>query len=172
MIETLTTDRGHSFRFQLHGSEELQTISAAEIDPQTHTPVPAVEHYRIQDRPLLWFTPEHRSVVVDQRHWSDLNLVDATRVKQDAKVPIGRILDPAALPPRDVVKFLLEGQIIATYWHIGATIQLVEERDDGSSYLASFHAVHEYYTNQRNEDEYEFRVSIDKKTGEITLLGL
>ncbi len=72
---------------------------------------------------------------------------------------------------RDIVLFLLESQVVATYWHVESVICLVSEDDSPDAYRASFRGTHIYFTNARNEDKLDFSIIIEKKTGAISLLG-
>lgn len=176
-IETLKIDRSGSYFDKIQAKPgELRdwpkVFRAVTIEPQKHVVVEKTVKYRIQDRPLFWFTPDYSAVVVDQRYFSDLAAADATRVNAQEKVTLGKFLDLTfALPPREVVKFLLEAEIIRTYVHIEAEVRLVKEVDDGKSYASSWEGTHTYYTNERNDEDYKFDVTIDRRTGEIVLEG-
>ena len=98
---------------------------------------------------------------------------DATRIAAGTTKRIGRAL-PAAiskLGPERLVLFLIEAQIIETYWHIEAKLRLVGEQKTAHAYTARFAGTHIYFTNERNEDPLDFAVSIDLKTGEMGISG-
>ncbi len=176
-IETLKIDRSGSYFERIRATSgelrDWQKLFRAEaIDPQKHVAVEKTAKYRIQDRPLFWFVSDFSAVVVDRRYFSDLQAGDATRLGAQQKVTLGKFLDLSlGLSPREVVKFLLESEIIRTYVHIEAEVRLVKETDDGKVYASSWEGAHVYYTNEKNVDEYKFQITIDKKTGEIVLEG-
>jgi hypothetical protein len=99
--------------------------------------------------------------------------VDATRIEAVQRREIGKLLCGFGkdFSCRDIVFFLLESQIITTYWHIESVICLVSENDSQDVYKASFRGSHIYFTNARNEDKLDFSITIDRKTGTISLLG-
>jgi len=128
---------------------------AEQPDPATWQPVRAVERFQVGGTPLLWFTPDNGRVVVHAGHLSPLTAADPTRMSAGTSTTIGQLRTPGALPPRDLVELLVRSQVILTYWHIGATLCLVEEVAE-PAYRARFEAVHEYYTNEENHDAYGF----------------
>ena len=72
---------------------------------------------------------------------------------------------------RDIALFLLESQIITTYWHIESVLCLVSEDDSADLYKARFQGIHVYYTNKYNEEKLDFSISIKKNSGRMLLLG-
>jgi len=75
------------------------------------------------------------------------------------------------LAPSASVLFLLQAQIIETYWHLEAELCMVSEEDKPESYRAQFRGVHRYCTNSCEEDAFAFTVHINKKTGGLSLIG-
>lgn len=146
---------------------------AARIEPGRHSPVAGASAWKAGGRPLLWLAPDKGSAVVDGEFFSDLLAVDATNLAAGEKIAMGRWLDLSfrSLAPRDVVLFLLKGQIIQAYVHVEARLQRDEEEDGPARYRAGFSGSHIYFTNERNEDRLAFAVEIDKKTGEISVTG-
>jgi len=148
-------------------------ISAVAIDPAVFTPLPHLAAYTIGSDPLMGRSAATKRVVVSSAYFSDLERADATRIAAGTTKRIGRAL-PAAiskLGPERLVLFLIEAQIIETYWHIEAKLRLVGEQKTAHAYTARFAGTHIYFTNERNEDPLDFAVSIDLKTGEMGISG-
>lgn len=95
---------------------------------------------------------------------------DATRPGQEARRVIGTVRDKRLLAdPALLFAFLLEAQIIETYWHVEARLVLAAFEDSAASAGASFDGTHIYFTNSRNEEQYAFVLKLDKKTGIMSL---
>ena len=146
---------------------------AARIEPGRHSPVAGASAWKAGGRPLLWVAPDKGSAVVDGEFFSDLLGVDATNLPAGERRVVGRWLDLSfkSMAPRDIVLFLLKGQIVLCYAHVEARLQRDEEDDGAGRYRAGFSGSHIYFTNERNEDRLSFAVEIDKKTGEISVTG-
>jgi hypothetical protein len=159
-LETYHIERG---RAPL--GEAPARIAAATIDPARQTPVAG---HDLDGRPALWLSPDKTQLVVDDRLFTDLAIADSTRLAAGQSAVVGKAR--AKLPGRALLRFLLEAEIIRTYWHVEATVCLERERDAGGGYEADLGGVHVYFTNQRNERRFAFtlRVSPD---GEIAISG-
>ncbi|MFO7567931.1 MAG: hypothetical protein R6X02_35145 [Enhygromyxa sp.] len=146
---------------------------AASIDPASHHPVERVAGYRVADAPLLWFTPDFADAVVDDAVFGELTVVDATRLSLDQRVTIGTLSERgrAELGRRELLEFLLKSGVIQTFAHIGSTLCLIAEFDDGRVYRAELSGEHEYYTNQANHDPLAFAVDV-ATSGEIAITGI
>ncbi len=114
-----------------------------------------------------------KKVSVNSRYFSDLERGDATRLGMGQVHILGKFLDLTftRLKPRDLVMFLIKSQVIETYWHLEVELKFIREEDRPEAYQAWFYGVHTYYTNERHDKQFAFVVSIDKKTGEMTLTG-
>lgn len=146
---------------------------AARIEPGRYSPVAGASAWKAGGRPLLWLTPDKGSAVVDGEFFSDLLVVDATNLPAGERRIAGRWLDLSfkSMASRDVVLFLLKGQLIQTYVHVEARLMRDEEADGAERYRAGFSGSHIYFTNERNEDRLSFFVDLDKKSGEISVTG-
>jgi hypothetical protein len=67
--------------------------------------------------------------------------------------------------------FLLESQIVETYWHVEARCKLESFKDNGTEATALLSAVHIYFTNSRNEEAYVFTLRFVRKSGELSIAG-
>lgn len=152
--------------------QENKNIKAAGIDKQD-SPIPGLEKYTIGGDQLMAIKSVHKKVVVNEKYFSDLKKADATNIERGQYQTIGRYLDKsfASMTPRKLASFLLDAQIITTYWHVEAELCRGEEIENELEYKARFTGRHIYYTSKREEQKLDFVIRIDRKTGELTLLG-
>jgi len=123
--------------------------------------MPALKTYHFNDS-TLDETPINQ-------YFIDTHPVDATVLQKDFLVAT---ITPAALKknkPLELISKLFYTQIIGTYVHVEATVQLDKEQNSKHNYSAWFSASHIYFTNDRNEVFYKFMVSVDKITGKVIL---
>jgi len=148
-------------------------VRAADVEGSDFDTPPELSRYTFGSGRLMGIEKKTREPVVSSKCFSPLARVDATRIKAGQRREIGKLLCGSGkdLSYRDIVFFLLESQIITTYWHIESVICLVSENDSPDAYKASFRGSHIYFTNRRNEDKLDFSITIDRKTGTISLLG-
>ena len=148
-----------------------KTISAVKITDEMER-VPHLASYSMDGKPLLAIDRAHQRVVVNESFFGELKRPDVTRMRAGESVAVGKIIEPKLLEdPGFLVSFLIESQLIETYQHLEATIKLKGEKNTPESFVAGFEGTHIYFTNDRNEDPIRFNVTIDKKTGEILVLG-
>jgi hypothetical protein len=148
-------------------------VRAADVEGSDFDTPPELSRYTFGSGRLMGIERKTREPVVSSRCFSPLARVDATRIEAGQRREIGKLLCGSGkdLSYQDIVFFLLESQIITTYWHIESVICLVSQNDSQDAYKASFRGSHIYFTNSRNEDKLDFSISIEKKTGTISLLG-
>ncbi len=148
-------------------------VQAADLTAESFDAVPFLARYAVRGAMLMGIRKTTREPVVSGKYFTPLARVDATRIRPGQRTEIGKILDlsPFPLTLRDIALFLLESQVIATYWHVESAICLAREEDAAGVYSASFRGIHKYYTNQYNEETLAFMVSVDRKTGTVTLVG-
>ena len=132
---------------------------------------PHLMNYEIPD----WLLVRMKSVpqiVINSLYFSDLLKADGTRREHDGTQVIGYFKDLGfkRLSPRQLTLFLIESQIIQTYWHIEAELSLFSEKDTEDIYSAQFKGQHIFFTNDRNTNELNFTVSIGKKNGRMELI--
>lgn len=147
-------------------------VQAVAFDGATSNALPSLAEFDQSDV-LMVRDVERKKVTVNSRYFSDLRRGDATRLGMGQAHHIGefRDLEFTRLAPRNLVLFLIQSQIIETYWHLEAKLCLLREEDRPDAYQAWFHGVHTYFTNEQNDDTFAFVVTIDKKTGEMILTG-
>jgi hypothetical protein len=148
-------------------------VQAADLVAESFDAVPSLARYAVHGVMLMGIRKTTREPVVSVKYFTPLARVDATRIRPGQRMEIGKILDlsPSPLTLRDIILFLLESQVIATYWHVESVICLSREEEAAGVYRASFQGIHKYFTNRYNEENLAFTVSIDRKTGAIALVG-
>ena len=149
-------------RAQGLGLSELPSRLPAEaIASETHRPVVLEPDFGLE-RPLVWINPASEALVVDTLVVEHLSPVDATGLAGDAtEIVRFRAGVWSRLEPRKFMEFLLEADVITTYWHVGSTLELVEENRTGERYQARLVGTHEYFTHGRNVASLDFSVLIN-----------
>ena len=148
-------------------------IAAVEINKGTYEAYPHLAVYQVNSEMMLGKDKVKKRVVINSRYFSTLAKVDATRLPAGTVKSVGKYLDTSSplLSPRQIVRFLLEAQIITTYWHLESELCLTKEKDGKDVYVSEFTGVHRYCTNQCKTDSLEFTVTIDRNTGDISVAG-
>jgi hypothetical protein len=165
--------RGLTSTAAMEDEGERGLITARELSADEYTFFPNLTEYRIDNRALFGRSRSGKFIAVEKRFFSDCKRADVTRLDKDSVIVIGNI-DPAALKEMGLKKcafFLLESQIINTYWHIGSDLELVQEKRDGNIYSARFKGMHVYYTNRKNTGALDFYIIINTATGEMSVRG-
>jgi hypothetical protein len=150
-----------------------KSVTAEEVNRDTYVPVAATESYRVDGHPILWFTPDPKRLVVDRAVFSDLTVVDVTRMKAGQTLPVG-VVTAGARPKisgRDVVKFLMASRVVAVWIHAWADVCLSDEQAAGGAYRLRVSGEHVYFTNQENHSPFDFEVTITA-AGEIAVSRL
>ncbi|MBF0105539.1 MAG: hypothetical protein HQM16_09470 [Deltaproteobacteria bacterium] len=151
-----------------HEEQEAAKQIKAEFPSKVKLEYPKIlDKYRAGQKPLFGIDTVRRRAIIHAGYFSDLQRVDATRAMPKMFLLVGKLLKPSFMPPRQVVLFLLESQIIETYWHLESELCLDRE-DVGDIYTAHFTGIHRYCTNSCEQDPLNFLVRINAKTGEIS----
>jgi hypothetical protein len=146
-------------------------IAAVELTDEFER-IATLASYTIDGQPLLADDRKNQRIVANQTFFSPLARPDVTALRAGEKFIVGKALDAKLYAdPGFLVSFLIDSQLIQTYHHMEATLNLRHEEDSAEAFSASFDGVHVYFTNERNEHSYRFKISIDKKTGEISVTG-
>jgi len=111
-------------------------------------------------------------VVVNGDIFSNLKLTTATTKNSD-RITIGNVNIKwlKKISPWDVVKFILETQIVETSWHLGADLCVVKEDRVGDGTIYRFEGSHRYCTNECVSEDLKFDIGINTRTGEVYLQG-
>ncbi len=155
-----------------HEQEEAnKNIASADLRGLDADYFPYLKNYDIPDRLLVRMKSVPR-VILNSLYFSDLLKADCTRREPGGTQIIGYFKDIGfkRLSPRQLTLFLIESQIIQTYWHVEAELKLISEDETGDHYSAQFKGQHVFFTNERNVSPLDFTVKIDKKSGEMTII--
>ena len=147
-------------------------VQAVALQPGFEAPT-ALARYAAGGRPLLAIDRKARRVHVEAAFFGDLERPDATRLARGAQASLGTLKKlPAGLTHADLARFLVESQLIQTYWHLEARLCPGAIQDDAAAYRIELRGTHSYCTNQCQDDPVEFAVRLDKQTGAMTIEGL
>ena len=140
---------------------DFQPAFAAAKIGALHLAVEAVRSFAVGGAPILWFTPDRRTAVVDERVFGDLVTVDPLRFSPGQTGTVGKILvGRDVLPGRDVAKLLIRAGIVRVYWHVEADVCLSDEKIEAGAYSVRVSGEHTYFTNEKNTDPFDFELRI------------
>lgn len=128
------------------------------------------DHLKKFDQPdLLLGEDRSKRIVINNKYFSSLRRIDATRISLSDDLLVGdyRDLTFQRLSLRQLAAFLIESQIVLTYAHIGASLKVTEENESDKDYTIRVQGEHVYYTSKKHTSPVDFRLSIGKKTGKI-----
>ena len=146
---------------------------AVDLKGGDYEAVPPLGPYGTAGHGLMGIDRKTQEPVVSSRYFSPLARVDATRIEPGQEKEIGTFLAISLRPVtlRDIVLFLLESQVVTTYWHVESILCLVSEDNSAGLYKARFQGKHIYYTNRYNEEKLNFFLTVDTTSGRMVLLG-
>lgn len=149
------------------------SVRAVDLKGGDYEAVPSLARYAASGQMLMGIDRKTREPLVSSRYFSTLARADATRIEPGKKKEVGTFLGASSgTPPfRDVALFLLESQVITTYWHVESILCLVSEDDSTDRYKVHFTGKHIYYTNRYNEEKLDFFLIIEKSSGRMFLIG-
>lgn len=134
--------------------------------------VPHLASYELDGEPFMAIDRAGRRVVLNERLFGPFVRPDAPRLAAGERVEVGVVKDRRILAdPLALSSFLVESELIRTYWHIEARLRLTDVETTATGFRASFHGSHLYFTNRRTEDKYAFRVEVDTGTGAVAVVG-
>lgn len=169
---TYAIDRGadpwHGLTGTAEAEERSRHIRAVAGPPQGFSPLVA-PGLTLNGKPLLYRGKSE--VVVEGSLFSDLERADATRLSSGHSTRIGTARTDEALRPAFLVPFLLQSQIIITYWHTNADLRLVKEERRDSLRCFVIEGEHHYYTNHHNVQHIRFAICTKASTREILVAG-
>lgn len=149
----------------------VNLVRAVAIDPIKYIPMTQLEMFHLEeDMPFLWMTPDRKEALVDKRFFSDLSVVEVVGGLKN-EITIGTATPELLrrMPADIIVRFLLQSEIIRTYWHLRAELCPTTLNQTADVYEQHFSATHTYCTNECLMEFYTFTVSINKKNGVITV---
>jgi hypothetical protein len=146
------------------------TVSAVKISPEMERP-DELAKYGIDGEPLVAVDRKNKRVVVNDKHLSDWKRADATRLSTGERVAVGTVKSAALRArPHDLVRFLVESELLRTFVHVESELRFKEEKDEPGRYRARLEGTHTYYTNEQNVDPVSFTFELDKKTGRVEVM--
>lgn len=150
--------------------EESKKIRAVSLAGSGYKPIPLLEKYSVTRKLMIGRNDSLRRIAVEKSLFSDLRRGDATR-DTGGKLLIGQFKDLSfsVMKPDELAEFLIESQIVNTYWHVESQLCLMSEEDLPESYTAGYRGRHIYFTNSENEEPLDFKITIEKATGNIYL---
>jgi hypothetical protein len=153
--------------------EENKHIKTVTIDSGKTIIMQNLKQYNFGNEIFLALAENPKKVLVNKKYFSNLEKRDAIRITSGEEKLIGKFMDTTfrSMSPEKLVLFLLESQIITTYWHLNSELCLVKEENQKDVYTAYFTGFHKYCTNKCEQDAYKFSVKINKKSGEMFLSG-
>ena len=114
-------------------------------------------------------SPDRTAYGVDRKILSELTVVDTTSLSKGETSKVGRLLRADA-PPLDVVRCLIQADVLLTWAHIGSEVRLFAPEQDGPRWHVDVDGTHTYFTNEENVDAFAFRVSLGDQ-GVISVVG-
>jgi len=159
-LQTIYTDNNIPY---LQNLDTQDTIKSIDFDSNQESITP------LSNSEIFATDNSTSNLVVNEKYFSDLNKVDATRIEDAKLIGITTTYIQEKLTPREIFTLLIETQIIQTYWHLGATICLETEENTPENYIANYSASHEYCTNKCQSEEYTFQINLNKESGEIKI---
>jgi len=150
--------------------EESKKINSVSLINSEYKPVAGLEKYSKEGVFIIGRSEKLHKIAVEASLFGELIRGDATR-KTEEKFLIGiyRDISFKYLSAPQVTEFLIESQVVNTYWHVEADFCLTEEVDTSERYVARYKGKHIYYTNCENQDPLDFTIIIEKKSGHIFL---
>jgi hypothetical protein len=150
--------------------EESKAINSVSLKNSGYQPVTGLEKFSKEGAFIIGRSETLHRVAVESSLFSELKRGDATR-KSEERFFLGKYRDLSFKYFRapELAEFLIESQIVNTYWHVEADFCLVEEINTDLLYTAKYQGKHIYYTNCENEDPLDFIIIIEKKTGKMFL---
>lgn len=120
-------------------------------------------------QPVLYRSPTE--VAVDERFFSALERVDATRLKAGERRVVGAAAQPALLAPEFLLPFLLHAHVVITLWHTDAELRLERTERRGQLQCHVLKGEHHYYTNTRNTGPLHFSICTDASSRQVHVIG-
>lgn len=165
---TRGTSPWQGFTSTAEEEEQSKTIQAVKLEGTGYRAIPSLEKYSRAGRLIIGRDEKLRKVAVEAEFFSMLRRADATR-NIAGRFQFGTCREGLLriFTAAEIAEFLVESQIISTFWHVESQFCLVDEIDAADTYTAHYKGRHIYFTNSRNEEPLDFSIIIDKKTGEI-----
>jgi hypothetical protein len=134
--------------------------------------LPHLARYELDGEPYLAVDRPRRRVVLNERFFGPFIRPDAPRLAAGERVRIGTVKEPRITAvPVELVSFLIEAELIRTYWHVEARLGLEELVPAEGGVSALVEGRHVYYTDRRHEELVRFRIEVTTATGAVDVVG-
>lgn len=161
--------RGYTSSYE----EEQAGYAVAAAAVATLERIPHLAAYELDGEPFMAVDRAGRRVVLNERFFGPFVRPDLPRLGVGERVDIGTVKDRRILAdPLALVGFLIESEIVRTYWHVEASLRLVELAESDDGFQAMVRGSHTYFTNDRNEDRYAFRIEVNTRSGAVWVVGV
>lgn len=171
-------------------SDFPRSVSAVHLDYR-HSPEPRLAAIELSLRPVFFAVSgvdgkgRPWPTVTDAVLFSNLQCVDATRVRSGQTYPVGHATEAALRSgPQRIASALVRSGVIRPFVHMSASLCLVDQREHpdqpqpaaasaapGSIWTGRYEGTHTFFTNQKNVSPVAFLVHI-ARSGNITVGGL
>ena len=151
--------------------ETNKFLKSAQLNENEYVFFEHLNKYKINNKHLIGKHKSKKIINIESAFFSDLKKANGTDSSKDKPQIIGKIDKQifSHISFQDIAGFLIESQIITTYWHIESEIFLIKENINELFYTGYFTGEHIYFTNSKNVDKFDFVLEINKKTGEILI---
>ncbi len=148
-----------------------EAVAAGTPTPE-HVAVAHTAAFVVDGRPVLYFSPDRATWIVDAAAFTDLAVADVVKLGAGKVANVGAVKPAAraALGDRGVAELLIQADLVRTWAHIGSTLCLVSESAADGAYRAAFTGTHTYFTSRKNEDPLAFELAI-APDGAIAITG-
>jgi hypothetical protein len=135
--------------------------------------IPHLAAYELDGEPFMAVDRAGRRVVLNERFFGPFVRPDLPRLGVGERVDVGTVKDRRILAdPLALVGFLIESEVLRTYWHVEARLRLVELAESEDGFQATVRGSHIYFTNDSNEDRYAFRIEVNTRSGAVRAVGV
>lgn len=168
---TVSGNKGFTAGLDVPDRARVNFVRAAVTDPLKYIPMTQLEMFHLEeDAPFLWMTSDRKEAWIDERFFSNLTVAEVVGGTKD-EITVGTATSELLrrMPTAIIVRFLLQSEIIRTYWHLKAELCPTAENQIADMYEQRFFATHTYCTNECLAKPYTFTVRINKRTGLITV---
>ncbi|BBM88068.1 hypothetical protein [Candidatus Uabimicrobium amorphum] len=128
--------------------------------------------FTILDEQVLFASKHNAHIFVDSKFFSTLLVVDVPRlVKEKKEHVVGKffLLNVEVFP--QLIKFLLNSEIISTYRYNKSELCLTQEKITEEYYQAYFNTRRVNDVTAKNEEYYQFSIRVYKTNGQIVVNG-
>lgn len=165
---TRATSPWHGFTSGYEDEEASKKIAALALKGSDYKAIPSLAEYTHDGKILMGRSEKLGRVAVEVAMFSELRRADATgKIPERFLIGICKTTLLKTFTCAEIAEFLVKSQVVNTFWHVESVLCLDAEEDSAESYSAHYKGKHIYFTSCRNEEALDFKITIDKKTGEM-----